>query len=183
MKTGNKEWGITVLANMTEKESAEHSNVFKKKSDYFKGKNLIPLWFIDKSNLATENHKNSIVFFRLESLASQISKEDRVKRRDIESYTDKKELFKVMNYASRVASQRDDMEVKSLFYISQIDERNYIRVHRYVSDLVDETLAYRGLLIGETSRLSFSEALQIEGESFLLKNQSQEEENREQFKQ
>lgn len=183
VKTGSKEWAITVLANMTEKESAEHSKVFKKKSDYFKEKNLIPLWFIDKSNLATENQKNSIVFFHVESLASQISKEDRVWRRDIESYTDKKELFKVMNYPSRVASQRDVMEVKSLFYISQIDERNFIRVHRYVSDLADETLAYRGLLIGETSRLSFSEALQIEGESFLLKNSSHEEENREQFKQ
>lgn len=183
VKTGSKEWAITVLANMTEKESAEHSKVFKKKSDYFKGKNLIPLWFIDKSNLATENHKNSIVFFHVESLASQISKEDRVWRRNIESYTHKKELFKVMNYPLRVASQRDLMEVRSLFYISQIDERNYIRVHRYVSDLADEALAYRGLLIGETSRLSFSEALQIEGESFLLKNSSQEEVNREQFKQ
>jgi len=183
VKTGSKEWAITVLANMTEKESAEHSKVFKKKSDYFKGKNLIPICFIDKSNLATENHKNSIVFFRVESLTSQISKEDRVWRRNIESYTEKKELFKVMNYPLRVASQRDFMEVKSLFYISQIDERNYIRVYRYVSDLADETLVYRGLLIGETSRLSFSEALQIEGESFLLKNSSQEEENREQFKQ
>lgn len=183
VKTGSKEWAITVLANMTEKESAEHSKIFKKKSDYFKEKNLIPLWFIDKSNLATENHKNSIVFFRVESLASQISKEDRVWRRDIESYTDKRELFKVMNYPLRIASQRTAMEVKSLFYISQIDERNYIRVHRYVSDLADESLAYRGLLIGETSRLSFSEALQIEGESFLLKNSSQEEENRERFKQ
>lgn len=183
VKTGSKEWAITVLTNMTEKESAEHSKVFKKKSDYFKEKKLIPLWFIDKSNLATENQKNSIVFFRIESLASQVSKEDRVWRRDIESFTDKKELFKVMNYPLRVASQRDFMEVKSVFYISQIDERNYIRVHRYVSNLADETLAYRGLLLGETSRLSFSEALQIEGESFLLKNQSQEEENREQFKQ
>lgn len=183
VKTGSKEWAITVLANMTEKESAEHSKVFKKKSDYFKKKNLIPLWFIDKSNLAIENQKNSIVFFHVESLASQISKEDRVWRRDIESYTDKKELFKVMNYPLRGASQRDVMEVKSLFYISQIDDRNFIRVHRYVSDLADEAIAYRGLLIGETSRLSFSEALQIEEESFVLKNQSQEKENREQFQQ
>lgn len=104
-------------------------------------------------------------------------------KRNIESYTEKKELFKVINYPLRVPSQRDVMEVKSLFYISQIDERNFIRVNRYVSDLADEALAYRGFLIGETSRLSFLEALQIEGESFVLKNSSQEEENREQFKQ
>lgn len=183
VKTGNKEWAITVLANMTEKESSEYSKTFKKKATYFKEKNLIPLWFIDKSNLATENQKKSIVFFHVESLASQISKEDRVWRRGIESYTNKDELFKVMNYPLRVASQRTAMQVKSLFYISQIEERNYIRVFRYVSDLADETIAYRGLLLGETSRISFSEALQIEGESFILKNPNQEEANREQFKQ
>ncbi|MDE4085383.1 hypothetical protein PO902_10140 [Planococcus maritimus] len=172
VKIGSKEWAITVLTDLKEHESKEHSRNFKARHQYFRENGLIPLWLIDKANFATETAKNSIVLWEIEWLSSHISREDVTWKQNIATYTNREELFKVLGYTTTEWNQNREIEMKSIYYISQIGDRNYIRVFRFIDDLKGEI--YRGFLIGETSRIPFSQALQIKNEAFMLRNPEQE---------
>lgn len=172
VQIGSKEWAITVLTDMTEHESLEHSRNFKARHQYFIENGLIPLWLIDKANFAAETVKSSILMWEIEWLSSHISKEDRAWKNEIATYTDREELFDVLGYTTSALSSNRKIDLKSIYYISQIEEKNYIRVFRFIDDARGEI--YRGFLIGETSRVPFSQALHIENEAFMLRDPEQE---------
>lgn len=180
VKIGRKEWAITVLTDLKEHESKEHSGNFKARHKYFSENGMIPLWLIDKANFATETAKNSIVMWEIEWLSAHISREDVTWKQDIATYTNRGELFEVLRYTTSEWNPNREIEMKSIYYISQIGDRNFIRVFRFIDDLKDEI--YRGFLIGETSRIPFSQALQIKNEAFMLRNPEQELSFRKTFK-
>jgi len=180
VKIGRKEWAITVLTDLKEHENKEHSRNFKARHNYFKENGLISLWLIDKANFATEKAKNSIVMWEIEWLSSHVSREDHAWQNDIASYTNREQLFDVLGYTTSNWGQNDKTEIKSIYYISQIGDRNYIRVFRFIDDLKNKI--YRGFLIGETSRVPFSQALQIKNEAFMLRDSEQELSFRKTFK-
>ena len=175
---GSREWAITILTDLTENESTAYAKNFRERHRYFLEKGLEPLWLIDKANFATEKNKRSLVMWEIEWLSSMESKEDVRWKESINQYTDRYKLFKFLGYPT--TEFHKELLVKSIYYISKIEEKNVIRVFRYIDDLVNDP--YRGFLIGETSTIPFSEALQIENESFRLSNPEQEMKMREDFK-
>ncbi len=180
VQIGSKEWAITVLTDMTEHESLEHSRNFKARHQYFIENGLIPLWLIDKANFAAETMKSSILLWEIEWLSSHTSKEDHAWKNEIATYTDREELFNVSGYTTSALSSNRKIDLKSIYYISQIEDKNYIRVFRFIDDAKGEI--YRGFLIGETSRVPFSQALHIENEVFMLRDPEQELSFRKTFK-
>ena len=180
VQIGSKEWAITILTDMTEHESLEHSRNFKSRHQYFIENGLIPLWLIDKANFAAETIKSSILLWEIEWLSSHTSKEDHAWKNEIAAYTDREELFDIMGYTTSALSSKRKIDMKSIYYISQIEDKNYIRVFRYIDDAKGEI--YRGFLIGETSRVPFSQALHIENEAFMLRDPEQELSFRKTFK-
>ena len=180
VQMGSKEWAITVLTDMTEHESLEHSRNFKARHQYFIENGLIPLWLIDKANFAAETMKSSILLWEIEWLSSHTSKEDNAWKTEIATYTDREELFNVSGYTTSALSSNRKIDLKSIYYISQIEDKNYIRVFRFIDDARGEI--YRGFLIGETSRVPFSRALHIENEAFMLRDPEQELSFRKTFK-
>ncbi|OHX53186.1 competence protein CoiA family protein [Planococcus faecalis] len=180
VQIGSKEWAITVLTDMTEHESLEHSRNFKARHQYFIENGLIPLWLIDKANFAAETMKSSILLWEIEWLSSHTSKEDHAWKNEIATYTDREELFNVSAYTTSALSSNRKIDLKSIYYISQIEDKNYIRVFRFIDDARGEI--YRGFLIGETSRVPFSQALHIENEAFMLRDPEQELSFRKTFK-
>ena len=180
VQIGSKEWAITILTDMTEHESLEHSRNFKARHQYFIENGLIPLWLIDKANFAAETMKSSILLWEIEWLSSHTSKEDHAWKNEIATYTDREELFNVSGYTTSALSSNQKVDLKSIYYISQIEDKNYIRVFRFIDDARGEI--YRGFLIGETSRVPFSQALHIENEAFMLRDPEQELSFRKTFK-
>ncbi|ANU22011.1 competence protein CoiA family protein [Planococcus donghaensis] len=180
VQIGSKEWAITVLTDMTEHESIEHSRNFKARHQYFIENGLVPLWLIDKANFTAETMKSSILMWEIEWLSSHTSKEDYTWKKEIATYTNREELFEVLGYTTSGIKANRVTEMKSIYYISLIEDKNYIRVFRFIDDLKESI--YRGFLIGETSRVSFSQALHIENEAFMLRDPEQELSFRKNFK-
>ncbi|AQQ55271.1 competence protein CoiA family protein [Planococcus lenghuensis] len=179
VQIGGREWAVTVLTDMTETESVLHAKNFRDRHTYFLQEGLEPLWLIDKANFAEELNKRSIVMWEIEWLSSFENKEDVQWKDAISRYISRKELFEVLGYTTMETDKA--LKLKSIYYISSIDDKNYIRVFRYIEDQVQGP--YRGLLIGETSRIPFGQALQIENESFRLRDPEREQHLREEFKQ
>lgn len=175
---GSWEWALTVLTDLTESENIAYARNFRERHKYFIEKGLEPLWLIDKANFATEKNKRSLVMWEIEWLSSVESKEDVHWKESIKQYTNRDELFKLLGYPT--SNFDKELQVRSIYYISNIDEKNVIRVFRYIDDLVDGP--YRGFLIGETSIVPLREALQIENESFLLINPESERKMRQNFR-
>lgn len=167
---GSREWAITVLTDLTESESIAYAKNFRERHRYFLEKGLEPLWLIDKANFATEINKRSLVMWEIEWLSSVESKEDVQWKESIKQYTDRYELLKVLDYPTLDFDK--ELQVRSIYYISNLEEKNVIRVFRYIDDLANSL--YRGFLIGETSTIPFSQALQIENEAFQLSDPENE---------
>lgn len=167
---GSREWAITVLTDLTESESIAYAKNFRERHEYFLDKGLEPLWLIDKANFATEKNKRSLVMWEIEWLSSVESKEDIQWEESIKQYTDRYELLKVLDYPTLDFDK--ELQVRSIYYISKLEEKNVIRVFRYIDDLANGS--YRGFLIGETSTISFSQALHIENEAFQLSDPKKE---------
>lgn len=174
---GSREWAITILTDLTESESNAYAKNFRERHNYFLEKGLEPLWLFDKANFATEKNKRSLVMWEIEWLSSVESKEDVQWKESINQYTDRYELFKVLGYPTTDFDK--ELQVRSIYYISKIEEKNVIRIFRYIDDLVNAP--YRGFLIGETSTIPFSQALQIENESFRLSDPENEMRMRKDF--
>jgi len=175
---GSREWAITVLTDMSEKENLEHAKNFKARHSYFLENNLEPLWLIDKANFAEEKEKRSIILWQIEWLSSLENSEDYNWKKSIGQYTSRKELFRTLGYTTSEPDK--DLSVKSIYYLSREEEKNYIRVLRYIDDRTEGI--YRGFLIGETSTITFGQALYIENESFRLRNPENEIHLRQTFK-
>lgn len=136
VQIGSKEWAIAVLTDMTENESMEHSRNFKARYQYFKENGLISLWLIDKANFAAETVKSSILTWEIEWLSPHARKVDYAWKNDITIYTDREELFYVMGHTTSALSLNRKVDMKSIYYISQIEDKNYIRVFRFIDDVI-----------------------------------------------
>lgn len=167
---GSREWAITVLTDLTESESIAYAKNFRERHTYFLERGLEPLWLIDKANFATEKNKRSMVMWEIEWLSSVESKEDIQWEEAIKRYTDRDELLRILNYP--ILDSNKELQVRSIYYISNLEEKNVIRVFRYIDDLANGS--YRGFLIGETSTIPFNQALHIENEAFQLSNPENE---------
>lgn len=175
---GSREWAITILTELNESENNTYAKNFRERHHYFQENGLEPLWLFDKANFATEKIKRSLVMWEIEYLSSRESKEDFEWKESISQYAERYDLFRQLGYP--MVDVGKELLVKSIYYIAQVEEKNAIRVYRYIED--SDAGPYRGFLVGETSTVPFSQALQIEWESFRLSDPENERKLRTELK-
>jgi Competence protein CoiA-like family len=165
----DKELAVSIITNVNSSDDERLAQQIKKRHKYFNEKGLETTWFIEKKEQAIEKDKSSIILWDAElSIASKTS-EDKKWDKLITSEISDERFHCYFNYPTPL---NYDVDVKSLYYIFDSDEKIVIKIQHFLKDRIVKPL--RALLLNEGYELPFSEALAIEN-GFKLSNPKIEE--------
>ncbi|WP_080848396.1 competence protein CoiA family protein [Cytobacillus gottheilii] len=175
VKLPMKELAISIITNVNPTDDSKLAQQIKKRHEYFLNKGVEPVWFIEKKEQAIEKEKNSIILWDAELSIASKTKEDTKWDILISNEIDDEDFFNYFNYPTTFTH---DVDVKSLYYIFNTDEKIVVRVQRFLKDRIMKP--FRAFLLNEGYEIPFADALAIE-DGFMLSNSEIEEEYRKVF--
>ncbi|MEL3972046.1 competence protein CoiA family protein [Rossellomorea oryzaecorticis] len=175
VKIPKKELAVSIITNVSPSDDSKLAQQIKKRHEYFLDKGVEPIWFIEKKEQAIEKDKSSIILWDAELSIALKTREDNIWDKLISNEVADEKFFDYFNYPSSFIERVD---VRSLYYIYNNDEKVVIKVQRFLKDRVLKPL--RAFLVNEGYELPFAEALAVE-DGFKLSNPEIESEQRKAF--
>lgn len=170
------EIAISILTGVTAIKDSSLVRQIKKRNEYFKERNLKPIWFVEKTEQSVDMSHHVIHLWEAE-LDIAIQMEEDIKWEEaISNLEIKNNLFDLFNY--RYRSIPSSYEVRGLYYVKSTETNIIFTVQRFITEQI--SYPYRAFALNDAYEIKMSTALMTE-EVMQLSNPLIEEEQRNQF--
>jgi hypothetical protein len=178
VKKNEKEFAISVITGVNSVGDDNVVKMIKKKNEYFQGKGLNVIWFVEDRELADDLNNRVIHLWEAEyELAIKTGQDsewdlllDKLNQEDA-----KHSLFDIFKYKK---DTDPSIDVKSLYYVHSVGDGMTFSVYRLILD--ERKYPFRAFAVNGGYRISMSDALVIR-ENILLSDAQKDHEDRRVF--
>ena len=152
------ELAISILTDVTANKDSGLVRQIKKRNDYFKSKNLKPVWFVEKTEQSVDMEYRVIHLWEAELDIAIKMKEDIKWEEAVNSLEIKNNLFDIFNYHYR--SVPSSHEVRGLYYVKSTETNITFTVQRFITEQLSHP--YRAFALNDAYEIKMSTALLTE---------------------
>lgn len=149
------EIAITILTDVTATKDSRLVQQIKKRNEYFKTKNLKPIWFVEETEQSIDMERRVIHLWEAELDIAVKMEEDIKWEEDINDLEIQNNLFDLFNY--HYQSIPSNYEAFSLYYVKSTETNITFTVQRFMKD--QKSYPYRAFALNDSYEIKMSTAL------------------------
>lgn len=149
------EIAISILTDVTATKDASLVRQIKKRNDYFKEKNLKPVWFVEKTEQSIDMDYRVIHLWEAELDIAIKMEEDYKWEEAVSSLEIKNDLFDLFKYHYR--SIPSNYDVRGLYYVKSTATNIIFTVQRFIAEEFNHP--YRAFALNDAYEIKMSTAL------------------------
>lgn len=158
IENSKTELAITILTDVTATKDSRLVQQIKKRNDYFKTKNLKPIWFVEETEQSVDMDRRVIHLWEAELDIAVKMEEDLKWEEALDHLKMKNSLFDLFNYHHQNAPRK--YEVFSLYYVKSTETKITFTVQRFLKDQISHP--YRAFALNEAYEIKMATALLTE---------------------
>lgn len=170
------ELAITILTDVTANKDSKLVRQIKRRNEYFKSKNLKPIWFVEETEQSIDIAHRVVHLWEAELDIAVKMEEDQKWESAIKRLEITNNLFDVFKYHYK--NLPDKMDVFSLYYVKSSETNITFTVQRFIKDQLSHP--YRAFAMNNPYEIKMATALWTE-DSMQLSDTIVEEQQREAF--
>jgi len=155
VKNNDREIAVTILTDVTSNKDKTLVKQIKKRNQYFKGKNLEPIWFIEDVELSIDMDHRVIHLWEAEFDLAVKTAEDILWEDTINSLQLNQSLFDLFGYYHTDSPMTYD--IQSVYYVQSTETSIKFTVQRFIKDR--EQYPFRAFALNDAYQISLSNAL------------------------
>lgn len=158
VENSKAELAITILTDVTATMDSRLVQQIKKRNDYFKTKNLKPIWFVEETEQSVDMDRRVIHLWEAELDIAVKMKEDLKWEDTLNHLKTENNLFDLFNYHHQNAPRK--YEVFSLYYVKSSETNITFTVQRFLKDQISHP--YRAFALNKVYEIKMATALLTE---------------------
>lgn len=158
IENNKTELAITILTDVTAKKDSKLVQQIKKRNEYFKTKNLKPIWFVEETEQSVDMNRRVIHLWEAELDIAVKMEEDQKWEAALDHLKTENNLFNLFNYHHQNAPST--YEVFSLYHVKSTETNITFTVQRFLKDQISHP--YRAFALNEAYEIKMATALLTE---------------------
>lgn len=158
IENSKTELAITILTDVTATKDSRLVQQIKKRNEYFKTKNLKPIWFVEETEQSVDMDRRVIHLWEAELDIAVKMEEDLKWEEALEHLKTENNLFDLFNYHHQNAPS--NYEVFSLYYVKSTETNITFTIQRFLKDQINHP--YRAFALNEAYEIKMATALLTE---------------------
>ncbi|WP_336637851.1 competence protein CoiA family protein [Lysinibacillus fusiformis] len=160
----NRKYALSVLTDINRTTDSIAAKTIKAREQDFIKKGYKPIWFIERSQLAVDTDKKSLVFWTSEQAALQEHNEDATWTQFLHTLAPSDELIRIMNLDKQ--HLHSSIEVKSILYITPANEDIALQIYRVIENRTSNPP--KATFLTDAYTLSIAEAFAVNNDALRL---------------